>query len=102
MGTFLPHWDPPPSSSPLTQQQEAEHPLQDREELEPGADIPLRGPGCCEQGAQGGLDAATAACGERYGTQPKTAEVAQMLSQIAMGGPGLVVPMAGVWGQGGR
>ena len=94
------------SRSPLlTQQQEAEHPLQDGEELEPGAEVPLRGPGCCEQGAQGGLDAGAAACRKGHGTQPKTARVAQMLSQLAGEGPNLVVPVAaraGVQGQGGR
>lgn len=74
-----------PRSPLLTQQQEAEHPLQNGEELEPGADVPLRGPGCCEQGAQGGLDAGAAACGEGHGTQSKTARVVQTLSQLAGG-----------------
>lgn len=70
---------PPAVPYSLTQQQEAEHPLKDGEKLEPGADIPLRGPGCCEQGAQGGLDAGAAACGKEHSTQPRAAQAGPKL-----------------------
>lgn len=77
-----------PSSLLLTHQQEAEYPLQDGEELEPGADVPLRGPGCCEQGVQGGLEAGAAACSEGHGTQPQTSTIwANAVSESWGAGP---------------
>lgn len=44
----------------LTHEQEAEHPLQDREKLEACPDVPLRGPGGSEQSVQGSLNAGMA------------------------------------------
>lgn len=55
---------PTAPTAPLTQQQEAEHPLEHGEELQPGTDIPLRGPRHGQQCAQGGMEAGTAACGD--------------------------------------
>lgn len=54
----------PAAPCSLTQQQEAEHPLQHGQELERGTDVALRGPGHGQQRPQGSLDAGPAACGE--------------------------------------
>lgn len=64
----------PPTHS-LTQQQEAEHPLQHGQELERRADITLRGPGHGQQCPQRSLDAGPAACGEGDTAPPKTARL---------------------------